>query len=260
MKRHKPMIQKAKVLLSLWLMTGLGLVCQSAASQAGTIRIAVAANFTPAAKEIGAAFEAETGHHALLSFGSSGKFYAQIVNGAPFDVFLSADQLRPIQVDEYGAAVKDTRFTYAIGKLVLYSTDPSLVDEKAAVLTSDRYVKLAIANPITAPYGIAAMSVLQKLNALEFITPKLVKGDNIAQTYQFVITQNAQLGFVAKSQMSSDQKGSRWEVPQALYDPIKQDAVLLQHGSDNEAARAFYDYLRSDKAKAIIKSYGYATP
>ncbi len=239
---------------------GIALFSLMTASHAETARIAIAANFTPAAKEIGAAFEQETGHKALLSFGSSGKFYAQIINGAPFDVFLSADQLRPSQVDDYGAAVKGTRFTYAVGKLVLYSTDPTLVDDKADVLTSDRYLKLAIANPKTAPYGIAAMAVLGKLDALRSVQPRLVKGDNIAQTYQFVVTENAQLGFVAKSQMVKNQQGSRWDVPQDLYDPIKQDAILLLHGQDNVAAKAFYDYLTSDKAKAIIRSYGYDAP
>nr|WP_319388551.1 molybdate ABC transporter substrate-binding protein [uncultured Cohaesibacter sp.] len=229
-----------------------------AAAQAAETKVAVAANFTAAAKEIATAFEAETGHTAVLSFGSTGKIYTQIANGAPFSLFLAADQARPIKAEKEGLAVADTRFTYAQGKIVLYSTDPALVDSEGAVLQSpDKFDKLAIANPKTAPYGAAAMETLTNLKVPSAVMDALVQGDSISQTHQFVASGNAQLGFVALSQVVDSKEGSQWVVPSDLYTPIKQDVVLLKTGADDEAAKAFLAFLKGDKAKAIILKFGY---
>ncbi|WP_119308056.1 molybdate ABC transporter substrate-binding protein [Cohaesibacter haloalkalitolerans] len=229
-----------------------------AAAQAAETKVAVAANFTAAAKEIATAFEAETGHTAVLSFGSTGKIYTQIANGAPFSLFLAADQARPIKAEKEGLAVADTRFTYAQGKIVLYSTDPALVDSEGAVLQSpDKFDKLAIANPKTAPYGAAAMETLANLKVPSAVMDALVQGDSISQTHQFVASGNAQLGFVALSQVVDSKEGSQWVVPSDLYTPIKQDVVLLKTGADDEAAKAFLAFLKSDTAKAIILKFGY---
>nr|WP_321525115.1 molybdate ABC transporter substrate-binding protein [uncultured Cohaesibacter sp.] len=229
-----------------------------AAAQAAETKVAVAANFTAAAKEIATAFEAETGHTAVLSFGSTGKIYTQIANGAPFSLFLAADQARPIKAEKEGLAVADTRFTYAQGKIVLYSTDPALVDSEGAVLQSpDKFDKLAIANPKTAPYGAAAMETLANLKVPSAVMDALVQGDSISQTHQFVASGNAQLGFVALSQVVDSKEGSQWVVPSDLYTPIKQDVVLLKTGADDEAAKAFLAFLKGDTAKAIILKFGY---
>ena len=229
-----------------------------AAAQAAETKVAVAANFTAAAKEIATAFEAETGHTAVLSFGSTGKIYTQIANGAPFSLFLAADQARPIKAEKEGLAVADTRFTYAQGKIVLYSTDPALVDSEGAVLQSpDKFDKLAIANPKTAPYGAAAMETLTNLKVPSAVMDALVQGDSISQTHQFVASGNAQLGFVALSQVVDSKEGSQWVVPSELYTPIKQDVVLLKTGADDEAAKAFLAFLKGDTAKAIILKFGY---
>ncbi len=229
-----------------------------AAAQAAETKVAVAANFTAAAKEIATAFEAETGHTAVLSFGSTGKIYTQIANGAPFSLFLAADQARPIKAEKEGLAVADTRFTYAQGKIVLYSTDPALVDSEGAVLQSpDKFDKLAIANPKTAPYGAAAMETLTNLKVPSAVMDALVQGDSISQTHQFVASGNAQLGFVALSQVVDSKEGSQWVVPSDLYTPIKQDVVLLKTGADDEAAKAFLAFLKGDTAKAIILKFGY---
>nr|WP_319485723.1 molybdate ABC transporter substrate-binding protein [uncultured Cohaesibacter sp.] len=229
-----------------------------ASAQAAETKVAVAANFTAAAKQIAAAFEAETGHTAVLSFGSTGKIYTQIANGAPFSLFLAADQARPIKAEKEGLAVADTRFTYAQGKIVLYSTDPALVDSEGDVLQSpDKFNKLAIANPKTAPYGTAAMEALANLKVPSAVMDALVQGDSISQTHQFVASGNAQLGFVALSQVVDNKEGSQWVVPSSLYTPIKQDVVLLKTGADDEAAKAFLAFLKSDTAKAIILKFGY---
>lgn len=230
---------------------------------AGETKVALAANFTAAAKEIAASFQKDTGHKAVLIFGSTGKIYTQIYSGAPFDVFLAADQERPKKAEANGLAVAGTRFTYASGKIELYSTDPTLIDAKAlidgipTVLREGRFTKLAIANPKTAPYGAAAVSTLTKLGLYNKLFAKLVRGDNAAQTHQFVMTGNAQLGFVARSLIMRNKNGSRWPVPDYLYAPIRQDAVLLKHGAGNPAALAFLDYLKDQKARAIIKKFGY---
>lgn len=235
------------------------LVCVLASpAWAGETTIAVAANFTAAAKDIAQAFSAQTGHKAVLAFGSTGKLYTQIAHGAPFEAFLAADQLRPEKAEAEGLAVKGTRFTYANGKIVLYSADPSMIDGMGGVLKQpERIRKLAIANPKTAPYGAAAMEAMRNLGVLAGLSDKLVQGDSIAQTHQFVATKAAQLGFVAYAQVIHAKDGSTWEVPEYLYAPIRQDAVLLKKGETSEAAKAFLAFLQSSDAKAIIRSYGY---
>ncbi len=228
-------------------------------AEAGKVYIGVAANFTAVAKQIAAAFEEEAGHKAILSFGSTGKLYIQIKNGAPFSVFLSADSNRPERLEAEGDIVAGSRFTYAQGKMVLYSRDAGLIEAGSpdVLLRDEAFSKLAIANPKTAPYGMAAVQALKKLSAYEGVTTKSVKGDNIAQTYQFVFTQNAQLGIVAQSQVIDVTEGSRWVVPDDHYDPINQQAVLLKKGQDNIAARAFMTFLKGDKAQLLIQRYGY---
>lgn len=229
-------------------------------AMAAEVNVAVAANFTAPMKQIVAEFEKETGHKAVLSFGASGKFYAQIKNGAPFQLLLSADDEKPIQLVKDGLGVADSRFTYAVGTLVLWSPKAGFVDAKGDVLGKGLYNKLAIANPKLAPYGVAAMEVLTKQGLLTAVTPKFVQGENISQTFQFVSSGNAELGFVALSQVMKEGKitsGSAWIVPGRLHTPIRQDAVLLSSGKDNSAARALLGYLKSDKAKKIIRSYGY---
>lgn len=229
----------------------------STAALGGEARIAVAANFTEAAREIAAAFEAETGHRAMLSFGSTGQLYNQIAQGAPYDVFLAADSARPGKAVEEGLAVAGGRFTYAVGRIVLWSRDASLVKAEGALRQSG-FDRIAIANPKTAPYGAAAVEVMRRLDVYEALEPKIVQGNNIAQTFQFVDTGNAALGFVALSQVARIERGSRWLVPPELYPPIRQDAVLLEHGSTNAAASAFLSFLKGRQARRIIEKYGYA--
>jgi molybdate transport system substrate-binding protein len=223
---------------------------------AAQTNIAVAANFTDAAKEIAAAFRQRTGHEAVLSFGSSGQFYSQITQGAPFQVFLSADEVRPRKLIEDGLAVPDSRFTYAIGKLVLWSKSPGVVKGEETLKVAS-FAKLAICNPAAAPYGAAAVEAMKALKLHEALQPKLVEGATITQAYQFVETGNAEVGFVALSQIAGNDLGSRWLVPQELYSPIRQDAVLLKSGAYNEAARAFVSFLRAPETRAIIERYGY---
>ena len=228
--------------------------------------VAVAANFTAPMQKIAKAFEQDTGHKAQLAFGATGKFYAQINNGAPFAVLLAADDETPARLEKEGLAVAGTRFTYATGRLALWSKRPNLVDDKGEVLRSNGFNKLgihkiAMADPKLAPYGIAAMEVINRLGVQANVVPKLVQGESIGQTYQFVSTENAQLGFVALSQISIDGRitqGSAWVVPQSMHAPLKQDAVLLNTGKDNAAAHALLKYLQGDTAKAIITRYGYA--
>lgn len=231
------------------------------AAYADTFSVAVAANFTAPMQKIATAFEADTGHKAELSFGATGKFYAQITHGAPFQVLLSADDTTPARLEREGKAVAHSRFTYAIGTLVLWSAQPGTVDAKGDVLKSGDFKHLAIANPKLAPYGAAALQVMEKLGVATALQPRLVQGENIAQTFQFVSTGNAQLGFVALSQVMADGKirsGSAWQVPASLHEPIRQDAVLLMPGKDSAAASALLTYLRGSKARAIIQSYGYS--
>jgi molybdate transport system substrate-binding protein len=239
------------------------LVCASV--KAEEVTVAVAANFTAPMQKIAQAFEQDTGHKAKLVFGSTGKFYAQIKNGAPFAVLLSADDETPARLEKEGAAIAGTRFTYAVGRLALWSKNPALVDNKGQVLLSNttdknNFKKLAIADPKLAPYGVAAKEVLQRMGALSKVAPKLVQGDSIGQAFQFVMTENAELGLVALSQISMDgriSQGSAWVVPQNLYTPLKQDAALLSLGKDNAAALALMKYLQSERAQAIIRAYGY---
>ncbi len=224
---------------------------------AAQTNVAVAANFTEAAKEIAAAFKQKTGHEAVLSFGSSGQFYTQIAQGAPFQVFLSADDTRPKRLIDDGLAVPESRFIYSVGKLVLWSKTPDLVKGEET-LKAASFAKLSICNPAAAPYGAAAMETMTSLNILEALRPKLVQGATITQAYQFVETGNAELGFVALSQLTGPETGSRWLVPQELYSPIRQEAVLLKSGASNEAATGFIAFLREPEARAIIEKYGYA--
>lgn len=220
--------------------------------------IAVASNFAATAKEVVKSFAAKTGHRAVLAFGSTGKLYAQIANGAPFDAFLAADRSRPQRAEAEGLAVAGSRFTYATGRLVLYSADATRVDGAGKVLFSPRiFRKLAVANPKTAPYGAAAREVLDKLGVYENVKARIVQGDNVQQTYQFVATRNAELGFIAYSLVKDTGQGSIWMVPDSLYAPVRQDAVLLKKGEGNEAARAFIRFLQSTDARAIIERHGY---
>ena len=223
---------------------------------AGTARIAVASNFREAAGEIGAAFEAATGHDVVFSFGSTGQLFVQITQGAPFDVFLAADQDRAEKAVEVGLAVEGSRFTYATGRIVLFSMDEKLVVGPEALL-GGKFTKLAIAEPASAPYGSAAIETLRALDSLETVKGRIVRGLNISQAYQFVRTGNAELGFVALSQIAVRAGGSRWVVPQRLHTPIAQDAVLLRSGVGNSAAKAFLAFLREPKSDAIRKKYGY---
>jgi molybdate transport system substrate-binding protein len=227
-------------------------------AQAEQTNVAVAANFTEASQEIAEVFKEKTGHEAILSFGSTGQFYTQITQDAPFEVFLAADQARPTKAVEEDFAVPGSQFTYAIGKSVLWSKDPNLVQGEQTLKDGD-FTKLAIANPETAPYGAAAVQAMQTLGVYDQLAPKIVQGNNIAQTYQFVETGNAELGFVALSQVVNDTEGSRWEVASDLYEPIKQDAVLLKKGADSEAAQAFLEFLQGPEAAAIIAKFGYGT-
>ncbi|WP_166365175.1 molybdate ABC transporter substrate-binding protein [Pseudomonas akapageensis] len=227
---------------------------------AGEVQVAVAANFTAPIQAIAKDFEQDTGHKLVSSFGATGQFYTQIKNGAPFEVFLAADDTTPAKLEAEGDTVKGSRFTYAIGTLALWSAKEGYVDAKGQVLKDNQYQHLAIANPKAAPYGLAATQVLDKLKLTEATKAKLVEGQNITQTFQFASTGNAELGFVALSQIYKDGKvtsGSAWIVPAELHDPIKQDAVILDKGKDNPAAKALVDYLKGPKATAIIKSYGY---
>lgn len=231
-----------------------------ASAQAADVSVAVAANFTAPMQRIATAFEQDTGHKAVLAYGSTGKFYAQIKNGAPFQVLLSADDETPARLEREGLGVSGTRFTYAIGKLVLWSRLPGLVDDKGDVLRTGKFEHIALADPKLAPYGAAAVAVLNGLGLMSSLAPKFVQGENIAQTYQFVATGNAELGFVALSQVFADGKltqGSAWMVPASLHAPIRQDAVVLSPGKDNVAASALMAYLRGDKARAIVRSFGY---
>ena len=241
-------------------MFGLCLAGAAALAQAAEVSVAVAANFTVPMQRIAQMFAQDTGHTATLSFGSTGKFAAQIQNGAPFQVLLAADDTTPQKLAREGHAVADSRFTYAIGTLVLWSREPGLVDAKGEVLRGGKFNHLALADPKLAPYGVAAVQTMTKLGVFNTLTPRFVYGENISQTYQFISTGNASLGFVALTQVLADGKvtsGSAWIVPSDLHESIRQDAVLLNPGKDNPAAAELLRYLRSDKARAVIRSFGY---
>lgn len=227
---------------------------------AAQAQVAVAANFAEPMKAIAAVLEKTTGHTLKISTGASGAFYTQIRQGAPFDVFLSADNERPELLEKDGLAQPGTRFTYATGKLVLWSARADRVDGQGAVLRAADLGKVAYANPRTAPYGAAAVQVLDRLGLKDAITPRLVQGESIGQTFNFVKTGNADVGFVALSQVLQGGKlreGSMWVIPQARYDAIRQDAVLLRRGAENEAAKELIKLLQSPNIKDLIRSYGY---
>lgn len=239
----------------------LGLVSFSAF--AGEVSVAVASNFAAPMERIVALFKQESGHTLKVSLGSSGKFYSQIAGGAPFDVFLAADEAIPQRLEQEGLAIGGTRFVYAQGRLVLWSAQPGFVDAQGAVLRKGGYNKLSIAEPKLAPYGMAAQETLEKMGLWNAVQSKLVQGENITQSYQFAATGNAELGFIALSQITKYGKvtgGSWWLVPHDLYNPIRQGAVLLSAAKDRAAAQAFLAFLKSEKAMAVIRSFGYELP
>lgn len=247
--------RRALVLCLLAVAAGVG-----SRAAAAEVSVAVASNFGAPMNAIAAEFARDTGHVARPAFGSSGRFYAQIRQGAPFEVFLSADDETPARLVQEGLADGAGRFTYAIGRLVLWSSRPDLGDAAGQVLASGRFERLALANPKTAPYGRAAIETLERLGLRARVEPKFVQGENIAQAFQFVASGNAELGFVALSQVGRDGRigsGSGWIVPAELHQPIRQDAVLLARGRGQPAAEALLQYLKGDKARQIIRSYGY---
>jgi molybdate transport system substrate-binding protein len=253
---HRPAARLIQRLLTL-----AAACAASVAVHAETVNIAVAANFTEPAKALAAVFQKTTGHTAQLSFGATGAFYSQIKNGAPFDVLMAADDERPQRLEKEGDTVPGSRFTYATGQLVLWSAKPGYVDDKGAVLKANQFNKLAVANPKNAPYGAAAMDALDKLGLTSTVQPKLVTGESIGQTYNFIATGNAELGFVALSQVLNAgnlKSGSMWLVPAQLHTPIIQDAVILKRGTDNPAAKAWMDLMKTPKTKEFIRTYGYA--
>ncbi|MCK9990986.1 MAG: molybdate transport system substrate-binding protein [Rugosibacter sp.] len=248
----------AKLWIAAALLPGAGMV------QADAVSVAVAANFSVPMKKISTEFEKTSGHKVALSFGSTGKFYAQVKAGAPFEVLLAADDETPGKMEQEGLAVKGSRFTYAIGKLALWSAKEAVVDSSGDILKRGSFEHLAVANPRLAPYGAAGVQALQALGVYDAIAPKLVQGENIAQTYQFIATGNALLGFVALSQVIGEdgkaKSGSAWIVPQKYYTPIRQDAVLLDKGRDKTAAVELLKFLKTPYAARIIQSYGYGLP
>ena len=227
---------------------------------ADEVQIAVAANFTAPMQKIAAAFEKDTGHKVVASFGSTGKFYAQIKNGAPFEILLAADDETPAKLVKEGAAVAGSEYTYAVGKLVLWSPKPGVVDGTGEVLKKGSFAHLSLANPKLAPYGLAGVETLKALGVYAAVEPKIVMAENITQAYQFVSSGNAELGFVALSQVlkNGQIEGSGWTVPAALYNPIRQDAVQLAPGKGKPAVEALLKYLKGDAARAVIASYGYS--
>jgi molybdate transport system substrate-binding protein len=232
-------------------------------SWAATTLVAVAANFSKPMTEIAAEFVKATGHSAKLSFGSTGKFVSQLEHGGPFEVLLSADEKAPKRLVESGLALSNSQFTYAIGRLVLWSAKPGYVDDQGKILTVGGFKHIALADPKLAPYGVAAVEVLKKLGLFDKLQPLFVQGENIAQTFQFVSTSNAELGFIALSQVIENgkiAKGSGWIIPREDYSPIRQDAVLMKKGTENPAATALLDYLKSAPALAIIEKFGYDLP
>jgi molybdate transport system substrate-binding protein len=248
-------------------MTRLPLICgllisqciAALPAQADDISVAVAANFTAPMKRIAAEFEKTSGHKVVASFGSTGKFYAQIRNGAPFEILLAADDETPAKLVKENVGAAGSQFTYAVGKLVLWSAKPGLIDADGAVLKRGNFAHLSLADPKLAPYGTAGVETLKALGMYEAVSNKLVTAENISQAYQFISSGNAELGFVALSQVLKDGKmeGSFWLVPAKLYTPIRQDAVILEPGKGKPAAEALMSFLKSDKARAIITSFGY---
>ncbi len=243
----------------LRLCIALIMTCYAISVSAGEVRAAVAANFTAPMNQIAANFEKATGHRLILSFGSTGKLYAQVKNGAPFDVFFAADVKRPEKLESEQDIVPGSRFTYAIGQLALWSAKPDYVTGKAVLQRKD-FKHIAIASPKLAPYGVAAVEVMQSLNVYDDLAAKLVQGQNIAQTHQFISSGNATLGFVALSQVYKNgqfNSGSGWVVPPDLHQPIRQQAVVLRRAADREAAQALMQYMQSKPAYEVIASFGY---
>ena len=251
---RQPLLKSLSALLALLVSTAF------TAALADEVQVAVAANFAAPMKRIAAEFEKDTGHRAVLSFGATGKFYAQIINGAPFDVFFAADEATPARLEKDGAAVPGSRFAYATGTLVLWSVQAGVVDAQGETLKKGEFKKLAIAAPKLAPYGAAAMETMTRLGLLASLEPKLVVGESIGQAYSFVSTGNAELGFLALSQVYEDgqlKSGSAWIVPENLHRPIRQDAVLLSRAKDNKAATELMAFLKTEKARVVIRSFGY---
>ena len=238
------------------LLLAAALVALAGPAHAGEVKVAIAANFTQAAKDIGVLFEQKTGHKVVFSFGSTGQLYTQIAKGAPFEIFLAADRTHPQKAGTDGLAVAETRFTYATGKIVLYSRDAKLI-EGPRTLKLEKFSKIAIANPVTAPYGAAAVTTMKALGVYDALKPRIVQGNSIAQTHQFVESGNAEVGFIALSQVAGHDKGSRWPVPENLYPAIAQDAILLNSGKDNPAARAFLSFLGGAEANRVKDKFGY---
>ena len=259
----RPARHRARVSRPLALAAVAHALCGAPAAHAGEVTVAVAANFAGTLARIGEGFTAATGHTLKLSSGATGKFYTQIVAGAPFEVLLAADDETPKKLVDEGHAVRGTAFTYALGRLALWSPQPGFVDAQGAVLASGKFQHLAIANPRLAPYGRAAMEVLAARGLTATLTPRLVVGENIAQTYQFVLTGNAELGFVALSQLlgsartASAGAGAFWLVPTTLHGPLRQDAVLLKAGADKPAAQALLAHLKGVAARAVMQAHGY---
>jgi molybdate transport system substrate-binding protein len=247
---------KPSRLFSFFLAALIGVATTALADE---ISVAVAANFTAPMKQLAAEFEKDTGHKVVASFGSTGKFYAQIKNGAPFEVLLTADDETPTKLIKENAAVAGSQFTYAIGKLVLWSAKAGVVDGTGEVLKKGSFAHIALADPKLAPYGVAATETMKAMGIYDSLQPKIVTAENIAQAHQFISSGNSELGFVALSQVLKEGKieGSYWLVPANLYKSIRQNAVILEKGKGKPAADALMNYLKADKAKAIIKSFGY---
>ena len=252
-----PKVGEMSMLKSFVAALGLTWLVLAGTAEAGQTHVAVAANFTEPAREIAELFKQKTGHEAILIFGASGAFFTQITHDAPFEVFLSADEERPRLAVEQGFAVPDSRFTYAIGKLVLWSWVIDVKDGEDA-LRAGKFSKLAIANPNSAPYGTAAVETMKALGVFDKLQNKLVRGNSIAQAFQFVDTRNAELGFVALAQLHGVTSGTQWLVPATLHAPIRQDAVLLKRGANDEASKAFLVFLKGPEAREIIERFGYS--
>ena len=249
-------VRRRALCVSAAVMLGAGHVF--AESEAPTV--AVAANFAAPMQNIAGAFVRDTGYRVQLAFGSTGKLYAQIKNGAPYQMLLAADSQTPARLEKEGYALPDSRFTYATGRMVLWSIKPGLVDAQGAVLHTGAFKHLALADPKLAPYGAAALQTLQAMGLAAALQNRWVQGENIAQAYQFVATGNAELGFVALSQLMQNGRmaaGSAWVVPQRLHAPLRQDAVVLLPGKDHAVVKALAAYLQGNKARAIMRSYGY---
>lgn len=255
--RRSGIVGPSRLLATLVLLSASAVLTASA--MAAEVRVAVATNFIAPAGQIAAAFEIGTGHEVRLSSGSTGALYAQITQGAPFAILLAADELRPSRAVDEGYGVADTMFTYAIGRLALFSPLLDMSDGQAALAGGD-FTHLAIADPETAPYGAAALEVLEALDLSAYILPKLVTGQSVAQALQFVKSGNAEIGLLAVSQVLDEPMGQVWRIPATFHAPIRQDAVLLRMGEGNEAAHAFLTFLKSDEAHKIIDQYGYDVP